>query len=186
MPEEWNLPSTSDGDWLESRLRRLDQRMERRNRRMLENLRAWAEILDALGWSVALCLPGEEMFLSSRARKWVGEQAEMPLGWADMAHRLASNPPARQLVCSPHLQVWADAEAGVEGPEIENQKAFQTLTKREAEVLGWLREGKAGPEIAIILGCAQRTVESHVARIYRKLGLHNRAQLHFHSFPATR
>jgi DNA-binding CsgD family transcriptional regulator len=41
-------------------------------------------------------------------------------------------------------------------------------------VLAWLREGKTGPEVAIILNCARRTVESHVAKIYRKLGVRHR------------
>ena len=49
------------------------------------------------------------------------------------------------------------------------------LSRRESEVLSWLREGKNGPEIAIILGCAIRTVEKHLANLYQKLGVRNRA-----------
>lgn len=152
--------------------------MERQNRRLLANLTAWAEILDALGWSVALGLPGREPLLSANAQKWLGEQAGMTPGWEGILARLAADPPSRQLVGSLHLQVWAATEAA--GDPLATA---ESLTKREGEVLGWLREGKTGPEIAIILGCALRTVESHVGRIYRKMGLHNRSQLHFKTAP---
>lgn len=47
------------------------------------------------------------------------------------------------------------------------------LTRRESEVMSWLCEGKTGPEIAIILGCATRTVEKHLANLYQKLGVSN-------------
>lgn len=49
------------------------------------------------------------------------------------------------------------------------------LTPREYEVFSWLAEGKRNAEIAIILGCAPRTVEKHVENILRKLGVENRA-----------
>jgi DNA-binding NarL/FixJ family response regulator len=41
----------------------------------------------------------------------------------------------------------------------------------------WLNEGKTGREVALILKCAPCTVESHVTRLYRKLGAHNRLEL---------
>jgi DNA-binding CsgD family transcriptional regulator len=44
-------------------------------------------------------------------------------------------------------------------------------------VLEWLRRGKTDPEIAAILGCAVRTVEKHVANLYRKTGARNRAAM---------
>jgi DNA-binding CsgD family transcriptional regulator len=48
------------------------------------------------------------------------------------------------------------------------------LTRREAEVLAWLAEGKTNPEIALILDTRPKTVSKHLERIYRKLGVETR------------
>lgn len=48
------------------------------------------------------------------------------------------------------------------------------LSRREAEVLSWVAEGKTNPEIAIILGLAVATVRHHVERILQKLGVETR------------
>lgn len=48
------------------------------------------------------------------------------------------------------------------------------LTPRERQVFEWLREGKRNAEIAVILGCAPRTVDKHVQNILRKRGAETR------------
>ena len=48
------------------------------------------------------------------------------------------------------------------------------LTAREAEVFGWMREGKRNSEIGMILGCSPRTVDKHVENILRKTGSETR------------
>lgn len=48
------------------------------------------------------------------------------------------------------------------------------LTRREAEVLFWVAQGKTNPEVAIILGITPRTVHKHLERIYQKLGVETR------------
>jgi len=48
------------------------------------------------------------------------------------------------------------------------------LTRREAEVLSWVAEGKTNSEIAIILGLSVATVRHHVERILQKLGVETR------------
>jgi DNA-binding CsgD family transcriptional regulator len=48
------------------------------------------------------------------------------------------------------------------------------LTRREAEVLAWVAEGKTNPEIAAILGLSPRTIGNHLARIYDRLGVETR------------
>jgi len=48
------------------------------------------------------------------------------------------------------------------------------LSPREAEVLTWVTEGKTNPEIAVILGLSARTVQTHLERIFRKLGVETR------------
>lgn len=48
------------------------------------------------------------------------------------------------------------------------------LTRREAEVLNWVAEGKTNPQIGVILGLAPRTVHHHLENIFRKLGVETR------------
>ncbi|HEY7678549.1 MAG TPA: helix-turn-helix transcriptional regulator, partial [Candidatus Methylomirabilis sp.] len=48
------------------------------------------------------------------------------------------------------------------------------LTRREAEVLAWVAEGKTNAEIGTILGARPRTVAKHLERIYQKLGVETR------------
>jgi two-component system response regulator NreC len=51
------------------------------------------------------------------------------------------------------------------------------LTPREVEVLRLIALGYTSVEIAPKLGISSRTVESHRARIYKKLGAATRAEL---------
>jgi DNA-binding CsgD family transcriptional regulator len=48
------------------------------------------------------------------------------------------------------------------------------LSKREIEVLSWLKEGKTSWEIARILLISERTVNFHVSNIIKKLDANNR------------
>ena len=61
-------------------------------------------------------------------------------------------------------------------PDFSSSQPLEVLglTRREAEVLLWVAQGKANAEIATILGCAENTVKVHLARIFEKLGLENR------------
>ena len=156
-------------------LRRLETRLGNENRRMIANLAAWAEVLGALGWKVAMALPNRPPLLNGDAAQWLAEIAPPAASWDQINVRLAAKPPARELKRTPRIRIWADTEAVGQS---EPMPAVP-LTRREGEVLRWLREGKTGPEIAIILGCAQRTVEGHVAKIYGKLGVRRRAELMF-------
>lgn len=49
------------------------------------------------------------------------------------------------------------------------------LSAREAEILRWVREGKSNYEVGRILGISALTVKNHLQRIYRTLGVSNRA-----------
>ena len=51
------------------------------------------------------------------------------------------------------------------------------LTARERQMLYPVTEGKANKVIAMELGISMRTVESHRARIFRKMSVDNAAQL---------
>jgi DNA-binding CsgD family transcriptional regulator len=52
-----------------------------------------------------------------------------------------------------------------------------TLTPREIEVLRLVVSGKSSREVADELVLSPRTVERHIANIYRKTDTHGRAQL---------
>lgn len=49
-----------------------------------------------------------------------------------------------------------------------------SLSGKEMEALQWGAKGKTNLEIAVILGISMKTVEKHLERVYRKLGVGNR------------
>ncbi|MEO5718649.1 MAG: helix-turn-helix transcriptional regulator [Chthoniobacterales bacterium] len=72
-----------------------------------------------------------------------------------------------------HLLTRRRARTGAAGIASATQRIFD-LTPREAEVLGWVAQGKTNGEIAIILGLATGTVKFYVERILTKLGCETR------------
>jgi DNA-binding NarL/FixJ family response regulator len=56
------------------------------------------------------------------------------------------------------------------------QPPTPVLTRREHEILRLLADGKRPKEIAHELYLSQKTVGTHVERLYRKLGVHSRQQ----------
>jgi DNA-binding CsgD family transcriptional regulator len=48
------------------------------------------------------------------------------------------------------------------------------LTRREAEVLAWVAQGKTNAEVAKILAMSSRTVQKHMEPVMAKLGVENR------------
>lgn len=54
--------------------------------------------------------------------------------------------------------------------------AIEALSEREREVLGWTAAGRRQGEIAATLGLSERTVENHMRRIRRRLGVATTAQ----------
>ena len=66
---------------------------------------------------------------------------------------------------------WLGPIAGA----IEQQATdFSPLTEREREVLAVAAEGLKARDIGLRLGVAERTVTTHLARIYEKLGVNSR------------
>jgi transcriptional regulator EpsA len=51
----------------------------------------------------------------------------------------------------------------------------RSLSARETEIVGWLRQGKSNDEMGQILGISGLTVKNHLQRIYRTLGVSNRS-----------
>ena len=49
------------------------------------------------------------------------------------------------------------------------------LSRREAEVLSWVAQGKSNSAIGIILGMSGRTVQKHLEHVFVKLGVETRS-----------
>jgi predicted ATPase/DNA-binding SARP family transcriptional activator/DNA-binding CsgD family transcriptional regulator len=66
-------------------------------------------------------------------------------------------------------------------PHVPNQEAADTrllyLTHREEEVAVLVAQGLTNRQVAARLVISESTVETHLARIFKKLGLHSRSQL---------
>jgi DNA-binding CsgD family transcriptional regulator len=62
------------------------------------------------------------------------------------------------------------------GGPLSREPAGGPLSRREAEVIGLLAAGRENAEIATALGVSVHTVERHVANIFVKIGVRNRAE----------
>lgn len=138
----------------------------------MEKLVAWGELLDAAGWSVALGGDDGGVWLSRLAERDLRRLGGMPGTWEELIVALARISVGSIYPKGGSVVIWSGNSTPTETP-----MPLEGLTKREAEVVFWLRQGKSGPEIAIIIGCAARTVEKHLANLYRKLGVGNRASV---------
>jgi DNA-binding NarL/FixJ family response regulator len=56
-----------------------------------------------------------------------------------------------------------------------------TISDREKQVLKMLVSGLSNKEIGAPLGIAERTVKAHIAKMMRKVGVHNRIELSVHA-----
>ena len=59
--------------------------------------------------------------------------------------------------------------------------ANEAITDREKQVLTMLVTGLSNKEIGAPLGIAERTVKAHIAKMMRKIGVHNRIELSVHA-----
>jgi DNA-binding CsgD family transcriptional regulator/tetratricopeptide (TPR) repeat protein len=73
----------------------------------------------------------------------------------------------------------AASELRVAGHSVDEQgpSSFETLTPQELQIALVVARGATNREAAAELLLSRRTVEHHLVRIYRKLGLHTRSQL---------
>jgi DNA-binding CsgD family transcriptional regulator len=61
-------------------------------------------------------------------------------------------------------------------PERDGGRSLRALglTEREADVLGWIAQGKTDAETGMVLGISPRTVAKHLEHIFDKLGVETR------------
>jgi DNA-binding CsgD family transcriptional regulator len=95
---------------------------------------------------------------------------DIAAGHLDRAAELAASGSAGRLT-----SLVGQARQRLEQPRTNGWTGI--LTAREAEVAGLARSGATSAEIGRRLFLSVRTVDSHLSRIYRKLGVSNRAAL---------
>jgi DNA-binding CsgD family transcriptional regulator len=73
--------------------------------------------------------------------------------------------------------IWGGKVAGSDLLLLEEEPAslYPGLTRREAEILTWLSQGKTNIEIGEALSLSPRTVKKHLEHIYNKLQVHRRS-----------
>jgi len=168
---------------------------------MQQKLAVVSEALEKLDRGVVvLTRNGRVRLMTARARQWVAEYFGRPRRpadclpdalqrWVSHAEALLGGddvPPAREpLVVERHgkrlvVRLCADPDQKLllleeqrTAPEPQALERFG-LTRREAEVLAWVAEGKTNEEIGRILGLSSRTVQKHLEHIYPKLGVETR------------
>ncbi len=60
------------------------------------------------------------------------------------------------------------------GPASDRLKDRLGISDREAQVLNWIAQGKSNRDIGDILGLSPRTINKHLERIFKKIGVENR------------
>lgn len=161
---------------------------------------AW-EAIEAMGrGAIVLGQGGRIRLMTTRARGWLAEYFGQPARRGDRLPEAVSrwvrhqeSPPAgHEDAPEPRRPLAVEREGRrlemrlLPGPErlvllLKEQTGPNSavlerlgLTRREAEALAWVAQGKTNPEIGIILGASPRTVGKHLERIYQKLGVENR------------
>jgi DNA-binding CsgD family transcriptional regulator len=117
--------------------------------------------------------------LPETLRRWVRHQEALFAGGDDIPLRSEPLRVERQgtqlvvrLLCEPgqNFLILEERLTAVRPGALESFG----LTRREAEVLAWVAEGKTNAEIGRIFGTSPRTVAKHLEHVYQKLGVETR------------
>ena len=60
---------------------------------------------------------------------------------------------------------------------VEDPAVLHTLTPQEFQIARGVAEGLSNVEVAATLFVSRKTVEAHLTRVYRKLGVRSRTEL---------
>ena len=71
----------------------------------------------------------------------------------------------------------ADRCGGLRTPPLARGAAIEPLTHREREIALLAAQGRTSRDIGSHLGLSARTVDTHLTRVYRKLGISSRAEI---------
>jgi DNA-binding CsgD family transcriptional regulator len=119
-----------------------------------------------------------------------GELARAKLAYGEWLRRHNRRNDAREQLRAAHAMFTAmgmDGFAGLAAAQLAatgetvRKRSVETsshLTAQEAQIVRLVREGLSNQEIAVRLFISRRTVEWHLSKIYAKLEITSRRQLH--------
>ena len=81
-------------------------------------------------------------------------------------------------ICENNLSAISPA---IGGKKKEGVKGYEELNSREVEVIQLVAQGIHNWEIAKTLYISERTVQTHLINIYRKLGVNSRTEAAIHA-----
>jgi DNA-binding CsgD family transcriptional regulator len=110
----------------------------------------------------------EEMDALSMAAEAAAELADLHRARAESRLATAAQQRSAEL---------AERAGGVRTPVLARGDGIEPLTAREREVALLAAGGRTSRDIGDHLGMSTRTVDTHLARVYRKLGISGRAEL---------
>ncbi|MBA3950412.1 MAG: AAA family ATPase [Rubrobacter sp.] len=107
----------------------------------------------------------------SLARSQLGDEETFAAAWAE------GKAMSLEQAIDYGLGTEEPAPPATPGAHMESDRSPATLTRREREVADLIGQGFSNHRIAAELGITGRTVETHVSRILRKLGIRSRTQI---------
>ena len=91
---------------------------------------------------------------------------------SDLSHRSSNHK-----YCFDNDLKRPQADRHLESTLVDNIGISEPLTKREAQILRSILDGKTNKQIALMLSRSRRTIEYHRNRLMRKLNVHNTVEL---------
>ena len=123
-------------------------------------------------------VPGLCMIIGTHCKEGSRSKANVPVRLLENRAQTLSDMVAMQLLEDMVLQQEGHvALRSALGTPAAGPRMPDCLTRREREIAQFICRGKQNKEIAFLAGLSEYTVENHLRRIYRKLGIPNRAAL---------
>jgi DNA-binding CsgD family transcriptional regulator len=110
----------------------------------------------------------EEIDVLVLAAEAAAELADMHRARAESRHATAAQQRSVEI---------AERAGGLHTPGLTRGEGIEPLTAREREVALMAAAGRSSKDIGDRLGLSTRTVDTHLARVYRKLGIPGRSEL---------
>jgi DNA-binding NarL/FixJ family response regulator len=125
---------------------------------------------------VVLAARSDEQALFESIRAGVDGYLEKTTGVRTIADALARVAAGERLLTRDQERVAFEGLGRLARRTREASGLGTSVTPRELEILGYASYGLTMKQIANRLGLSPRTVETHLAKLYRKLGVRNRVQ----------